>query len=756
MRYPSPLSNGGGVRHKLVLVTTLIAVVALPAVSQAQSADGGANTTGDPDADALIAEIERVNANMVEARGQFRSDRLDPDVLLDEIGRDPDDILAWVTSETRWLPYEGALRGASGVLMDRSGSSLDRALLLADLLERTGLEVRLANTTLPEATASALASAALARRWVPESEPVFATADEIEGYRASVGSAAEELASEVGLLVDPVVDEREPGDVIADHWWVQASSQGQWDDYDPLFAAGAEARPPATTTIDPADLPEELLHTVTVRVVIERYEDGALIEEVPLEYSVPMGTGEPNKSIELDFGIWVPPEFTDRANETTDVIEGARMSASWRPRLRVGGQTVTGDWFSEAGRIEPPSAPAQADALSKGLGGLAGLGSDPANQEGADSSLTATWIEYETAGPGIEPRTERRELFDLLGASRDDVGAIDAQALAGDDADIRRGLAFLGDSEILLRAAATHPDAFLDALIENWIELRPALIALVFMGAGVEDERIGPSLRSAETRPIDLLAMISARDRWARSPTVYVGRPQVWSRHSFFDPQDVETGSRLAVDIVINDTDVIPGAGADPRLVRLEQGVLDTLVEHVLGATPEGLDTWDRLARRGADGVVWTVLQPGSDAEDGLAALPPADLARMRAALADGDTVVVRAEPWLNDVTPYAEWWRISKDGTALGIGYRGWGQGETFGEAETTEPYLQALAEDKEAARVAQKLEEYSKAYKKWIDSGGDPYAHLSDHPGLVDALADTQPIIEALAKTLPTIYSL
>ncbi|MGA7689284.1 MAG: hypothetical protein WCA29_08640, partial [Jiangellales bacterium] len=133
------MSNGGGIRHKLALLAVLIAVVALPAVSQAQSTDDGAITTGDADADALIAEIERVNADMVAARGQFRSDRLDPDVLLDVTGREPDDILEWVASETRWLPYEGALRGGRGVLMDRSGSSLDRALLLADLLERTGL-----------------------------------------------------------------------------------------------------------------------------------------------------------------------------------------------------------------------------------------------------------------------------------------------------------------------------------------------------------------------------------------------------------------------------------------------------------------------------------------------------------------------------------------------------------------------------------------------------------------------------------------
>ena len=41
-----------------------------------------------------------------------------------------------VRSHTVWVPYRGLLRGATGVLMDRRGDSLDRAELLAMRLER--------------------------------------------------------------------------------------------------------------------------------------------------------------------------------------------------------------------------------------------------------------------------------------------------------------------------------------------------------------------------------------------------------------------------------------------------------------------------------------------------------------------------------------------------------------------------------------------------------------------------------------------
>ena len=48
---------------------------------------------------------------------------------------DPQKMLDWVRDNTRLVPYEGSLRGALGVLMDRNGNSLDRSILLARLLE---------------------------------------------------------------------------------------------------------------------------------------------------------------------------------------------------------------------------------------------------------------------------------------------------------------------------------------------------------------------------------------------------------------------------------------------------------------------------------------------------------------------------------------------------------------------------------------------------------------------------------------------
>ncbi len=38
--------------------------------------------------------------------------------------RDPEKLFEFVRDRTYWVPYQGALRGARGVLSDRLGSSL--------------------------------------------------------------------------------------------------------------------------------------------------------------------------------------------------------------------------------------------------------------------------------------------------------------------------------------------------------------------------------------------------------------------------------------------------------------------------------------------------------------------------------------------------------------------------------------------------------------------------------------------------------
>ena len=59
-------------------------------------------------------------------------------------------LFEWVRGSPYWVPYRGSLRGPTGVLMDRLGSSLDRSLLLAELLRTAGHQARLVRAELSE------------------------------------------------------------------------------------------------------------------------------------------------------------------------------------------------------------------------------------------------------------------------------------------------------------------------------------------------------------------------------------------------------------------------------------------------------------------------------------------------------------------------------------------------------------------------------------------------------------------------------
>ena len=115
----------------------------------------GAKAAPPPDGDAKNAELaklapqlEEVYRDIAQAVKEFDRQRFDPQAIIEQVGRDPEKLCNWTRDNVALLPYRGALRGPTGVLMERAGNSLDRSLLLAELLRSVGYEVRLANARL--------------------------------------------------------------------------------------------------------------------------------------------------------------------------------------------------------------------------------------------------------------------------------------------------------------------------------------------------------------------------------------------------------------------------------------------------------------------------------------------------------------------------------------------------------------------------------------------------------------------------------
>ena len=137
----------------------ILAAVPFPGSPGARASGGDGSAVGAPaglppisplvPSPGLSASLESGLQIIDEGDRLAPRNRWDPTFVVQQLGRNPAALFAWVQRSTYWIPYLGMLRGPVGVLMDRQGNSADRALLLARLLQDAGHTVRLARGELP-------------------------------------------------------------------------------------------------------------------------------------------------------------------------------------------------------------------------------------------------------------------------------------------------------------------------------------------------------------------------------------------------------------------------------------------------------------------------------------------------------------------------------------------------------------------------------------------------------------------------------
>jgi hypothetical protein len=90
------------------------------------------SVASDNDASAPRLKLKDLNALVdlvvAEAKDLPRAE-FDPAALAAKLGNNPQAHFEWVRDHTWWAPYRGLFRGSQGVMPDRVGSSLDRAVL---------------------------------------------------------------------------------------------------------------------------------------------------------------------------------------------------------------------------------------------------------------------------------------------------------------------------------------------------------------------------------------------------------------------------------------------------------------------------------------------------------------------------------------------------------------------------------------------------------------------------------------------------
>ena len=269
----------------------------------------------------------------------------DVDALAAALSFDPDQAYEFVRDRIGFDPYEGVLRGAEGTLAARAGNALDRALLLAALLDAMGVEHRFAVADLDDASVDRVLERALVAPLEPLPTPgIELTALDASAIATRATRDYARLREALGDRVDaiPGADANVMREAVRHHAWVQAAFGTGWRDLDPTLPdalIGTTIVPPSET---PASLPDDAWHTVTLRVVAGTVGDAGLTEHTVIER-----TFRADEAAASDvFVTFVPYD----ANLGTVIAQALSGESQWTPLLVVETDVATGEPFAVSSR----------------------------------------------------------------------------------------------------------------------------------------------------------------------------------------------------------------------------------------------------------------------------------------------------------------------------------------------------------------------------------------------------------------------
>lgn len=650
----------------------------------------------EPAIQAAHQDFNRLHSAARAAREALDDTQFHPASLQAELGRDPEVLLAWVRDQTRWLDYEGSLRGASGVLMDRMGSSLDRSLLLAALLEAAGHPVQLAGAPLDDNALGRLRASFGAEREAIE-PPTDISADQIRTQARQFDVDTRELGQELeqrleqwhalreqmaaatlrqARALEPALDGQAPAPASGErlHWWVQVDSRTGWRDLDPALPElpiGQTLLGPATHTTQVDDLDPNQFHRLTVRIVAKQWAQGRLREHTALTHEI-KGSTLNHQQLSIDL---VPPALPDLdqllQSVPTELPRQVSEADEWLPVLHIGQEPVSDLLILADGSVRPVDRTAHERALRDATSVLGGLSLSGRQEEPAAASpeLVAVLVVFELAAPGQAPVTIRRELMDMIGPAARSQGRV---AIEWDEHKRQaRAVAMLSGLQVQGQASWLNEEFTAwqryGALIDN----RLAGLAVLDAQAHDRFELMGKALLTRSTLNEELLAL--ARMRHLFSPE----QPRIaltglnllgWTRISQLDGP--LPSSREGFDILHNPVAVLAGDGGQAARTRLNQGVFETILEAwILDAQGElvGGNTARRFQQDLDRGIDWVWLRHAAELSQLETGLPDDIHQHLSETLAAGRIVVLSNETL---VLSAPSWWDIDPvTGQTLGYG---------------------------------------------------------------------------------------
>ena len=672
--------------------------------------------------DEIVEWLETI-INEIESTEEQRSqENFDGQTVIQEVGKDPINLFEWVRDNTFWVPYQGSLRGAAGVLMDRLGNSLDRSLLLADLLDSAGFQVRLAHVGLSDNLARKLwddiqkisdtqvfPETAYKEMEISQFENIalrvqMNTEEMQQGLKQlsqinnkndreakqRVKDQAEMLMKAIGeSMVKGSSSDKMDMEALCDHWWVQYETQDGWVDLDPLLPQGksGEAVGEAEETVEIDDLDEDLLHLITVRVVTEQRKDGYLEEHTSFEHTLRPCELLGQRIILYNLSLNWPEDLRLDEEGFPESFKDALLEGKeWMPVLEVGSDMIVQSSFTDKGGINEnpnPTPEAEAGGATRGVfrgmtGGL--MGGSRKDEDKEEGYLTAGWLEYDLHLPGQDDQTIRRELFDLLGpAARSEEEA--AEPDFNDDQKLERAYSLFGIIEIL-PVVCQISSQFADQVTSRYcVDQLRILQKELEDDNPVEDLNIRVGM-AAEALHSPLFKWALLRPRWNpyASSTYYSSVNIVNLRTRIVETASGEFLLRRIFDIVNNDVSIIPQEKSSPPVARLNQGVADTLAEAMIVPGPEPHMNLIYLFDLAKDQQIgWHLAKEIQDKDWKKWRLSEDVRVRIQQSLLDRWAVVVPDRPVVIEGKQRLGWWRVNlQSGETLGVMDTGFHQDTT------------------------------------------------------------------------------
>lgn len=592
--------------------------------------------------------LERLFNALEEARKEIPRDTFDPQAIVNIVGCDPVKLFEWVRDNTYLVPYRGSLRGHIGVLMDRLGNSLDRAILLHKLLTMTGYEARFVRGSLTKKQAEAVLNNA---RPIPPGGALPAEEQTEENLYQMISQyadkfgldpvalqntsmrmrivqqhMAEELAQRVEeqtealleLLGDiPDIREAEWNKAVSalqDHWWLEWKSPSGWIALDPTLP---EAKPNKTltqnesTVASPDDLAQEDLHLLTIRVIIERWRDGGLEEETVFEHAL-----QPSKLFGKTITIrnvplnWPSDIKWFSEKQPLERLKNISLDQDeWLPVLTVGNEFLWQLSFNWAGKVKQPNR-RNTHGMEDSLTSAWGLLSPRQEELDHESYLTAEWIEYEMYLPGRKTDTIRRHFFDEIGFASRNAKILPNFNNISSRHDLEHRLALLGGVRTVIQVSKFSRE-FLSYIMTEGLNEYQSLLKKNLVNTEL---RFAPELiekiNTLSLIPGPELALAASRFGWNRnSCNTYFDSFNIISSFSCIRLSSAgELVSFQGLDIIANELAANLHSVADPFRTRLRQGVIDTNIETLIMNTfgHDIVNTGEFFRRDMIRGIRWS------------------------------------------------------------------------------------------------------------------------------------------------------